>query len=271
MQPERMQELIEAYRVCEVPSLDGEQRMLAGVEGKLAAGVVPSAAVDLSPKAVLIPASSASHVVAWSLTAGVALAVAVLAGVFASGGQSAPPPESAVPTPGYVGGEQTAQVPQARAAPEPKPDSVVEPELEVKAPTAAAPSPDTAAAGSRRRRARSKPSAAPRPSKAPTSSDPVVTVDAEVRLIKKARAAQRYGRHTRALALLEQHRSRFPNGAMAELREVFRVAALCAVGRTAAAGRAAQAFKRAYPKSPHGPRVHAACGSRGTGNTGSTG
>jgi len=74
-------------------------------------------------------------------------------------------------------------------------------------------------------------------------------------LIASARTALRSGNAAFALQLLERAESRFPQGILVQEREALRVESLAALGRTAEARTRADAFVRAYPKSPHLGRV----------------
>lgn len=66
-----------------------------------------------------------------------------------------------------------------------------------------------------------------------------------------ARSALRSGNAARSLALLEQARSTFPRGALGQEREALTIEALARSGQSAVARRRAEAFVRAYPRSPH--------------------
>jgi hypothetical protein len=81
----------------------------------------------------------------------------------------------------------------------------------------------------------------------------------ELALLRGARAAIRAHDGGAALALLDQHEARFPNGMLREEREATHVLALCEIGRAADAHEAAQRFFETYPHSPHGARVRASC------------
>lgn len=83
-------------------------------------------------------------------------------------------------------------------------------------------------------------------------------LDAELSLLRRARAALT-GSPQQALRLLGEHARRFPTGVLAEERMLLRVQALCAVGRPERARAAAREFARAHPDSPHAPTVTAAC------------
>jgi hypothetical protein len=64
-----------------------------------------------------------------------------------------------------------------------------------------------------------------------------------------ARDAIMRGAPAEALAPLDQHRSRFPRGALAEEREGLAVKALVRLGRGAEARARAEAFRRRFPQS----------------------
>ncbi len=77
----------------------------------------------------------------------------------------------------------------------------------------------------------------------------------ESQLIASARRALRSGNAAFSLQLLERAESRFPQGILVQEREALRVESLAALGRTDEARTRADAFVRAYPKSPHLGRV----------------
>jgi hypothetical protein len=89
------------------------------------------------------------------------------------------------------------------------------------------------------------------------------TVDAEAALLRDADAALKAGRAERALALVEEHASRFPGGVLVEEREAERIVVLCALGRTEEARARASQFVRARPRSPLIGRIRT-CGDDGT-------
>jgi hypothetical protein len=79
---------------------------------------------------------------------------------------------------------------------------------------------------------------------------------AEVVLIDRARQAIASD-PSRSLLLVEEHRRRFPRGAMGEEREVIGIAALVGLGRKAQARELGEAFLRAHPGSAYARRVNA--------------
>jgi len=91
----------------------------------------------------------------------------------------------------------------------------------------------------------------------------------ETRLLHAAQRELAQKRTSAALALLDEHASRFPRGALAEERSAARVLALCDLGRAREARGAAEAFVRASPNSPLVPRLRDSCAlseSKANGN-----
>jgi RNA polymerase sigma-70 factor (ECF subfamily) len=85
-------------------------------------------------------------------------------------------------------------------------------------------------------------------------------VAAEAELLRQAEVARKAGDAPHALALLDEHRTRFANGVLVPEREAERVVVLCALGRAGEARSAAAAFLRDWPRSPLAGRVRATCG-----------
>jgi hypothetical protein len=92
-----------------------------------------------------------------------------------------------------------------------------------------------------------------------TAATPDRSLAEEAALLQRAQAELRAGNNDAALKLLEEHRSGYADGAMAEERQAAQVLALCAAGRIEQGRDAARAFMAAHPKSPHRSRVSAAC------------
>jgi hypothetical protein len=93
----------------------------------------------------------------------------------------------------------------------------------------------------------------------PTSQSPRGTVDEEMKLLRAAHSALRAGRPEQALAQLAEHTWRFPNGELAEQRDVAHILALCRAGKTEASRSEARRFLAARPDSPFAGRVRATC------------
>jgi hypothetical protein len=85
-------------------------------------------------------------------------------------------------------------------------------------------------------------------------------VDAETALLRDADAAVKSGHPARALALVEEHASRFPTGVLVEEREAERIVILCALARTEEARALRARFLGARPRSPLIGRVRESCG-----------
>jgi hypothetical protein len=90
----------------------------------------------------------------------------------------------------------------------------------------------------------------------PNASD---TLEKEARVLADARSASGNHDEARALALLDEHASMFPNGWLANEREAERILVLCRMGRQAEAARAGAAFLQGRPKSPLTQRVEMSC------------
>ncbi len=81
----------------------------------------------------------------------------------------------------------------------------------------------------------------------------------EARLLRDAETARRGGDVGLATQRLDEHRRRFPRGALATEREAARILVLCDAGRAAEAKKLAARFLRRYPRSPLADRVRSAC------------
>lgn len=77
----------------------------------------------------------------------------------------------------------------------------------------------------------------------------------ESQLLAQARAALHAGDTTSSFRLLETARTRFPAGILNQERESLTIEALARNGNRVLAAQRAAAFLRAYPGSPHAPRV----------------
>jgi hypothetical protein len=84
-------------------------------------------------------------------------------------------------------------------------------------------------------------------------------LDAELALLRSAHAALVEGHAEEALAALDEHASRFPDGMLAEDRAAQRILALCALGRSDAARDEGLRFVAHHPQSPHVGAVRNSC------------
>ena len=101
---------------------------------------------------------------------------------------------------------------------------------------------------------------APPPAPSPAAPDaPPIDLSAELTLVRNAEASRRAGRPAEALAHLEEHASRFPNGTLTAERQAGRVLALCDLGRTSEARALADRFASTYATSPLATRVANTC------------
>lgn len=85
------------------------------------------------------------------------------------------------------------------------------------------------------------------------------TLEKELVLLRRAKAALDRGDPGEALALLDRHEKTYPNGILAEERGATRVLALCSAGRTREAKTSASDFLAKYPHSPSAVRVRGSC------------
>jgi hypothetical protein len=119
------------------------------------------------------------------------------------------------------------------------------------------------------------PTLAPSPSLPPASTSATAgatrgagagggAVDEEVRLVSLAYSLLQAGDPTHALAVLDDHERRFPDGKLAESANVTRILALCQMGRASEARGERDRFLSRYPRSPFSSRVRSACAEYGS-------
>jgi hypothetical protein len=89
--------------------------------------------------------------------------------------------------------------------------------------------------------------------------EPVATLEDELGLLSSAQRAMREGLPERALLALAEHAWRFPNGQLAEAREVARISALCQAGKRALGRTERARFLTHRPESPFADRVRGLC------------
>ncbi|RYZ07737.1 MAG: outer membrane protein assembly factor BamD [Myxococcales bacterium] len=81
------------------------------------------------------------------------------------------------------------------------------------------------------------------------------SLKAESALLMQARSELRSGNAAGAQSVLERLQAQFPQGMLAQEREVLAIEVLQARGNVESAKRRARAFIRAYPKSPHSQKL----------------
>jgi hypothetical protein len=83
-----------------------------------------------------------------------------------------------------------------------------------------------------------------------------VSPEQEAELLTRAMGASQHAQWTEALAAAEQHARNFPNGSLAQEREMIAIESLLRLGRRAEAERRAEKFRKAWPTSTHLVRLN---------------
>ena len=100
-------------------------------------------------------------------------------------------------------------------------------------------------------------------SKAPPAAAAAPAIDLDTgALLREAKRALKRGDPKRALALAEQHGTNYPSSALADVRVVIRVKALCGLGRNAAAQALAGGYLATHPGSPMAKQLRRGCGEK---------
>lgn len=265
-------EILKRYRAGETLGTDARARMLTGLRAKIATGAPALGAPKSSLVSKLAAAGKAKIVLG-------VLAVAVPAAWTIHRAQSSVDYTLRTATPSVPAAPAVATQPEApRTAPaltdEPygsaTPASDTAPEataLEALAPSEEHTAAKRAASPTRAASPASNSTAAPKvvldesntESEKAEEAPPQSTLDQEMQLLKRAHQAEAAGRPSEALSILAEHAKRFPNGKLAESREVARVIALCEAGQTQASRTAAERFLAARPNSPFASRVRGVC------------
>jgi len=95
----------------------------------------------------------------------------------------------------------------------------------------------------------------------PVAPRPTDRLAEEVAILSQASAALHGGRPAAALKALDEHRRKFPRGALLQERASARIQALCALGRMKEARSELLRLARTSPNSPHVVRARKACGA----------
>jgi hypothetical protein len=88
-----------------------------------------------------------------------------------------------------------------------------------------------------------------------SSASPAVPAEAEATMLARGYEELRHGSPQRALAVAAEHARAYPRGSYAQERELIAIEAMVKLGDRAGADARAAAFRRAYPKSSHLPRL----------------
>jgi hypothetical protein len=237
--------LLEVARDGDEPTHADRDRVRAAIELRLAlgAGAGLGAATAAKSAAAAAPAGLLAKAI---VTAGIVCAVGVITGRVAR-----TPPRAAAPTMSVV----------TPIAPAPIDGPTRVTEALSGAQSVAAPAPSISGErGGLLSSAQALPIQGAMAASSTRSVAAIGDVAAEVRLLDQAHTALRGGDAERALGLLEDHGRRYPKGALGEERDAARIAALCALGRTAEARDATDRFLRAAPRSPQAGSLRASCG-----------
>jgi RNA polymerase sigma-70 factor (ECF subfamily) len=219
-------EIVEAIRRRDAPPRDASARVWIAIAGGLGETAVPAAAITIGTKLAIVSATAVTTVL---LVVGI--------------GAAATDPEPAA-TP-VVTAASAPTVPEPVRAPVTAMTALDEPRA---APVASAVPVQ-------------RPVAARSPAPAPAPA-PVDTLAEETRVIGEARRALAKGDAREALALLDDHATKFPKGRMTVDARALRVGSLCAIGRTDDARAAAKALADEYPSSPSAVGVRDACATQ---------
>lgn len=107
------------------------------------------------------------------------------------------------------------------------------------------------------------PAVEPAPKKATPKNKPSTdegsNLEEELRLVRGAATASSKGDNAGAMKLLDEHKRRFPRGALAGERELTRAKTLCAMGKTEKARKVADRYLRRHAKSHLAPRFAEVC------------
>jgi hypothetical protein len=239
------EEVLRRARITEAMPVAKRRRLKAAVLARLAAGGIAFA-----------PSGVAAATGFWASTFGGAVkgvaAVAVVASLGVGGYMAARSPAPAKLSAAAVPARAVVE-PRAAVAPEPAAPVVREPTAP--APRRAARVPERAQKAPPVELVFVPPPAPPAPATAPLERS---TLADETRLLREADRALRGGSPETAIALLDEHAQRFPDGVLAPERSAERMVALCQLGRADAS--TATRFLANRSSSPLAARIRQACG-----------
>jgi len=223
--------ILELTREARTPSTDDKDRVARRVAGALALGAMTAHAAGTSATTKTV---GTALVAKWAVVAMVAAAGTAGYLGWRTHLTHAPLATSSVPSPaGLTGREGAASEP-----------AILEPP--------AAPSDESAA----------QPNEEPRHPAAAKSALPHATLSEELDLLHEAQAKWRSGNASAALALVAEHRARFPHSVLGPERDALAVLSLCATNRVAEAKRLARHFLATAPHSPLKTSVEESCGGK---------
>jgi hypothetical protein len=268
-------EMLKRYRAAETLGNDARARMLTGLRAKIAVGAPALGAAKSSLVSKLAAAGKTKIVLG-------VLAVAVPAAWTIHRAQSSVDYTLRTATPSVPAAPAVATQPEAAQTPRaladepygsaaPASDTAPEPTaLEDLTPSEEPTAAKRAAAPSRAASPTSNGNGTPKvvleesntESEKAEGTSPSSTLDQEMQLLKRAHQAEAAGRPSEALSILAEHAKQFPNGKLAESRDVARVIALCEAGQAQASRTAAERFLAARPNSLFANRVRGVCAGK---------
>jgi hypothetical protein len=104
---------------------------------------------------------------------------------------------------------------------------------------------------------------APKAAKVEPKAEPVPSLAEEVASLQAARAALAAGEAEKALALLDGHQRRFPQGALRVEADMVRIEALAKAGDARGAAARARRFAEEHPDTPYARRARVLVGDAG--------
>jgi TolA-binding protein len=105
----------------------------------------------------------------------------------------------------------------------------------------------------------------PKAEPVPALAEPAPSLAEEVTSLQAARAALAAGEAEKAIALLDGHQRRFPQGALRVEAEMVRIEALARAGDARGAASRARRFAEEHPDTPYSRRARAMVGDAGAG------
>jgi RNA polymerase sigma factor (sigma-70 family) len=219
-------EIVDAIRRRDAPPCDASARVWIAIASGLGETAAPAVSLTIGTKLAIVSATAATTVL---LVLGV--------------GAAATDPEPAA-TPIVTSASAPTVIEPVRA-----PAAAM---ATLEAPRAVAPATPVPV---------QRPARSVAPTQAPSAA-PVDTLVEETRLVGDARRALAKGDAREALALLDDHATKFPKGTMTVDARALRVRSLCAIGRTDDARAAATVLLHEHPESPSAVGVRDACDAK---------
>jgi len=241
----RGRDLIDAYRRVTVPDAEAQDR---GLERLLGREAPPRAGGRVHRLAVAAG-------VTVLLAAMLLLALRGIASIASPRNEAAPheAPYQAPPPP-----ERSTVVPPPQARPASRRGPATADAVESETPPHREPQSVSSQPGRRRAPKPQRGEVGPR-RQAPSPSPTVPGIGDEARLLADAQAALRDGQASRAIEILAQHSTRFPDGLMQIERESLRAVALCQDNQLEAGVALARRLIAQRPRSRYATRIRRAC------------